>query len=153
MFVAGDSQLSRNEDLTKIICRNSPAEVVPPDTNRRSSFAGQRLRLGGRKPAGSSCRDEAAALAVLAARHGKQVFTVGEVYVEMLATGTSYAESTVSKTMQRMKEPAARPPYAQLERGATGGFRLLRVRSWRQLEIADSSAPQWPIGGCRSVHH
>ncbi len=31
-----------------------PPEVVPPDTNRRSSFAGQRLRLDGRKPAGSS---------------------------------------------------------------------------------------------------
>jgi hypothetical protein len=104
--------------------------VVPRDTNRRSSFAGQRLRLGGWKPASSSCRDEvAAALAVLAARDGKQVFTVRDVYVEMLATGTSYAESTVFKTMQRMKDPAARPPFAQLERGATGGFRLLRVRS------------------------
>jgi hypothetical protein len=105
-------------------------EVMPPDANRRSSFAGQRLRLGGRKPAGNSCCDEVvAALAVLAARDGTQVFTVREVYVEMLATGTSYAESTVFKTMQRMKEPAARPPYAPLERGAIGGFRVLRVRS------------------------
>jgi hypothetical protein len=103
---------------------------MPPDTNRGSSFAGQRLQLGGRKPAGSSCRDEVvAALAVLAARDGKQAFTVREVYVEMLATGTSYAESTVFKTMQRMREPAARPPYAELERGTTEGFRLLRVRT------------------------
>jgi len=70
-----------------------------------------------------------AALAVLSARDGKRVFTVREVYVEMLATGTSYAESTVFKTMQRMKDRAARPPYAQVERGATGGFRLLGVRS------------------------
>ena len=66
---------------------------------------------------------------MLSARDSKQVFTVREVNVEMQATGSSYAESTVFKTMQRMKEPAARPPYAQLERGATGGFRLLRVRS------------------------
>ncbi len=29
-------------------------EVVPPDTNRRSSFAGQPFRLGRRKPAGAS---------------------------------------------------------------------------------------------------
>jgi hypothetical protein len=57
-----------------------PPGGVPPDTNRRSSFAGQRLRLGARKPAGSSCRDEVvAALAVLAAPGGKQVFTVREV--------------------------------------------------------------------------
>lgn len=103
-------------------------EVVPPDTNRRSSFAGQRFRLGGRKPAARSCRDEVvAALSGLAVLGGQQVFTVREVYVEMLATGTSYAESTVFKTIQRMKAPAARPPYAQLERGATGGFHLLGV--------------------------
>jgi hypothetical protein len=70
-----------------------------------------------------------AALAVLSARDGKQVFTVREVYVEMQATGTSYAESTVFKTMQRMKDPAAGLPYVQLERGVTGGFRLLCVRS------------------------
>jgi hypothetical protein len=93
-----------------------------------------------------------AALAVLAARHGKQVFTVGEVYMEMLATGTSYAESTVFKTMQRMKEPAARPPHAQLERGATGGSRLPRVRSWRQLEIAEYLwVRQRPTGDLRIV--
>ena len=105
-------------------------EVVPPDTNRRSSFAGPRLRLGGRRPAARSCRDEVvAALSGLAVPGGKQVFTVSEVYGQMRTTGTSYTESTVFKTMQRMRAPAIRPPYAQLERRATGGFRLLGVRS------------------------
>lgn len=126
----GDDRCTSNNVPTCMYAAEPLLEVVPSDTSRHSSFAGQRLRLGGRKPAGSSCRDEiVAALAVLADRDGKQVLTVREVYVEMLAIGTSYAESIVFKTMQRMKQPAARPPYAQLERGATGGFRLLRVRS------------------------
>jgi hypothetical protein len=43
----------------------------------------------------------------------------------MLATGTSYAETTVFKTMQRMKAPAERPPYTRLERVGREGFRLL----------------------------
>jgi hypothetical protein len=38
------------------------------------------------------------------------MFTVREVHLEMLATGNSYAESTVFKNMQRKKEPAARRP-------------------------------------------
>ena len=42
---------------------------------------------------------------------GQQVFTVCEVYAEMLAAGTRYAESTVFKTMQRMKAPAGRAPW------------------------------------------
>jgi len=54
-----------------------------------------------------------AALAGLAALIGKQVFTLREVHLEMLTTGSSYAESTVFKTMQRVKEPAIRPPYAR----------------------------------------
>lgn len=103
-------------------------EMVPPDTNRRSSFAGQRFRLGGRRPAARSCPDEVvAALSGLAILDGKQVFTVREVYEQMLTTGTSYTESTVFKTMQRMKAPPARPPYVQLERVATGGFQLIGV--------------------------
>jgi len=57
------------------------------------------------------------------------VFTAGEVYAEMLVAGTSYSESTAFKTMQRMKDPATRPPYAQLERVGSSGFRLLDVRS------------------------
>lgn len=85
----------------------------------------------------------------LAAQGGKQVLTVEEVYAEMLATGTSYAESTVFKTMQRMKEPTTRPPYARLERVGREGFRLLvteadparfllgrRPHEWRPREAA-----------------
>lgn len=92
-------------------------EMVPPDTNRDPSFAGQGIRLGGRRTVARSCRDEVVtALAVPSERWRKQFFTVGEVHADMLARGTAYAESTVFKTMQRMKEPAARPPYARLER-------------------------------------
>jgi hypothetical protein len=103
-------------------------EVVPPDTNRRSSFAGQRFGLSRRRPAASSCRDEVvAALAGLTGPDEEPVFTAREVYAEMLVAGTSYVESTVSKTMQRMKDPATRPPYVQLERVGSSGFRLLGV--------------------------
>jgi hypothetical protein len=51
-----------------------------------------------------------AALLELRNRTGQQVFTVREIYAEMLATGTRYAESTVFKTMQRMKAPPVRVP-------------------------------------------
>lgn len=102
--------------------------MMPPDTNRSPSFAGRWLRLGGRKRAASSCRDEVvAALAALSAGDGGRAFTVRRVYADMLARGTAYAEPTVFKTMQRMKEPAARPPYARLERVGREGFRLMTV--------------------------
>ncbi|MHB8188772.1 MAG: hypothetical protein ACYDDU_22460 [Dermatophilaceae bacterium] len=104
--------------------------MVPPDTNRRPSFAGQRIRLGGRKPAASTCRNEVVeAVAALSARDGRQAFTVRQVYAEMLAEGTSYAEPTVFKTMQRMKNSPARPPYARLERAGRAGFRLAKVET------------------------
>jgi hypothetical protein len=71
-----------------------------------------------------SCRDEVAAtLAELQDRTGQQVFTVREVCGEMLAAGTSYAESTVFTTMQRMKAQAGRAPWIILEQTG-GGFRL-----------------------------
>jgi hypothetical protein len=54
----------------------------------------------------------------------KQVFTVREVYAEMLSAGTGYAASTVFKTMRRMKFPPERPPYVQLLRVGLQGFRL-----------------------------
>jgi hypothetical protein len=100
--------------------------MVPPDTNRRPSFAGQPVRVGGRKLAAPACRDEVVgALRALMARTEKQVFTVSEVYAEMLARGTAYAEATVFKTMQRMKEVSVRPPYLRLERAGRDRFRLL----------------------------
>jgi len=69
----------------------------------------------------ANCRDEvAASLAVLWDRTGQQVFTVREVYAEMLAAGTRYAESTVFKTMQRMKAPAGAAPWIVLEQTGAG---------------------------------
>lgn len=53
-------------------------------------------------------------------RSGQQVFTVREIYAEMVASETRYGESTVFKTMQRMTAPSDRPPFARLERAATG---------------------------------
>ena len=104
--------------------------MVPPDTNRSPNVAGREIRLGGRKPSASSCRDEVvAALSTLTAHDTRPVFTVREVYTEMVASGTRYAESTVFKTMQRMKEPAGRPPYMRLERVAREGFRI-QHESW-----------------------
>lgn len=113
--------------MDQIHCSSKPprVEVVPPDPNRGSSLAGRWVRLGGRKTALPACRDEVlAALEALSARSGRQVFTVREVFVEMAEGGTGYAESTVLKTMQRMKEPPTRPPYTHLERVARKGFRL-----------------------------
>lgn len=73
-----------------------------------------------------SCRDEvAAALVTLGERTGQLVFTVREVHAEMLAAGTCYAESTVFKTMQRMKSHPKRPPFVRLERVGRDGFQLV----------------------------
>jgi hypothetical protein len=99
-------------------------EVMPPDTNRGPAVPGGWVRLGGRKPAQASCRDEVAgAVQALQIRTGQQVFTVRAVYAEMLRAGTRYAESTVFKTMQRMKAPAGRSPWTVLEQTGAG-FRL-----------------------------
>jgi hypothetical protein len=65
-----------------------------------------------------------ASVARLSSQAGNQVFTVREVYVEMLAQGTSYAESMIVRTMECMKDPSPRPPNARLERVGRQGFRL-----------------------------
>jgi uncharacterized protein len=98
---------------------------MPRDTNCGPSVAGGWLRLRRRKPAKGSCRDEvAASLTALWERAGQQVFTVREVNAEMLGASTRYAESTVFKTMQRMKGPAGRAPWIVLERsGVASGYR------------------------------
>jgi hypothetical protein len=101
-------------------------EVLPPDTNRGPTFPGRQFRLGFRRPALSTCRDEVlAAITSLSGAPRKQVFTVREVFDRMAECGTTYAEGTVFKTMQRMKEPPTRPPYMRLERVDRQGFRLL----------------------------
>ena len=100
--------------------------MLPPDTNRGPSVGGGWIRLGARRLAGGSCRDEvAAAIQALAARTGVQLFTVRDVYAKMLATGTRYRESTVFKTMQRMKAPPERPPFMRLDRQTE------KVSGWR----------------------
>jgi hypothetical protein len=63
----------------------------------------------------------------LSARDGKTLFTVREVYARMVVDGTTYAESTVFKTMQRMKAAPKRPPTIQLERAQREGFRIAHV--------------------------
>jgi len=87
-----------------------------------------RKHRGGRKPVAPTCREEVlVALAALETPAVRQVFTVREVYDEMAAIGTRYAETTVFKTMPRMKDAPARPPYARLERAGKAGFRLARA--------------------------
>jgi len=49
---------------------------------------------------------------------------VREVYEEMVARGTVYAEPTVFQTMQSVKNTTARPPYERLEHVGREGFRL-----------------------------
>jgi len=65
-----------------------------------------------------------AALHALSARTGAEVFTARDVYSEMVQTGTRYMESTVFKTMQRMKTPVERPPFVSLQRAGRDGFRF-----------------------------
>ena len=96
-------------------------EMVPPDTNRGPSVAGREIRLGGRKPSASSCRDEVvAALCALTAPDTRSLITVREVYTEMVAGGTRYAESTVLRqlfstwTCSPLREVAARRALASL---------------------------------------
>ena len=98
---------------------------MPPDTNRGPVVAGGWVRLAGRKPLQGSCRDEvAASLSALSARDGRSLFTIRDVYDEMVSAGTRYAETTVSKTMQRMKGVPKRAPVIQLERAGGEGFRI-----------------------------
>lgn len=98
---------------------------MPPNTNRGPSVGGAWIRLGGRTLAGGSCRDEVvAAIHTLEVGSGAQIFTVRDVYTEMAASGTRYAQSTVFKTIQRMKAPPQRLPMIQLERVGGKGFRI-----------------------------
>lgn len=62
-------------------------------------------------------------MSALMARDSRSVFTVREVHAEMVASGIRYAESTVFKTMQHMKEPTGRPLCMRLERMAAATWR------------------------------
>src|SRR6266702_2287470 len=77
--------------VTVIINGGDASEYEP-----RSAVGGGWLRLGSRKLAAGTRRDEVmAALMTLQQRTGVRVFTFREVYAEMIAVGTCYAESAV----------------------------------------------------------
>jgi hypothetical protein len=104
-------------------------EVTYPNTNHWAAIPGRRIKLGRRRLAALSCRDEVlSAIVALGEREGRDVFTVRQVYAEMQSRDTDYAWSTVLKTMQRMKDEPIRPPYERLERIPRKGFRLLERR-------------------------
>ena len=76
-------------------------------------------------PAAGAGRDEVvAAIQALEGRTGAGIFTVRDVYAEMVAAGTRYVKSTAFKTMQRMKAPPERPSFIPLEKAGCEGFRL-----------------------------
>ncbi len=117
---------------------------MPPDTNRGTSFPGERIRMGGRKLAVPTCRDAVlSTLTSLSRRAGEQVFTVREVHAEMVAQGSSCAEATVFKAMQRMKGVPVRPPYARLARAGREGFYLVEAHDVTRY-VAGSSASSGP---------
>jgi Fe2+ or Zn2+ uptake regulation protein len=98
---------------------------MPPDPNL-GLLPGHTARLGKRRRRTANCRDEViAALHVLVAQHGDRPFLAHEVYTQMVAQGTSYAEPTVYNAMQRMKVPDPRLPDVLLERAGKSGFRLV----------------------------
>jgi len=98
---------------------------MPPNTSPGPRVAGGSFRIGGRKLAARNCQDEVVAALVALQRHtDAHVFTIREVYAEMTAARTRYAETTVFKTMQRMKVPSNRPPYLCRVRVGRQGYRL-----------------------------
>lgn len=84
LFFAGD------ESVTTSLNAQRPSPLLGQPRQARPallldpSFPGRWVLLGARKRARPACRDEVlAALEALSARSGRQVFTVGEVFVEM----------------------------------------------------------------------
>ncbi len=89
------------------------------------SASGRLVRLGGRRRAGSGCREEVlVALAALGARRATGGFTRREVFGEMVSVGTGYGQATVFKVLQRMKGNSGRPQDPRLERVGASSFRL-----------------------------
>lgn len=89
---------------------------MPPHTNRATSFAGPKLRLGRRLSAESTCRQ--AVLSALRVMPGVQPglsVTADDVCRFLVSSGVQYPGDTVYKTMSRMSDA--------LER-VDGGFRL-----------------------------
>jgi len=64
-------------------------EVLPPDTNRGPTFPGRQFRLGFRRPALSTCRDEVlAAITSLSGAPRKQVLDVYKRQSDTSATAS-----------------------------------------------------------------
>jgi hypothetical protein len=63
----------------------------------------------------------------LSALSAQRAFTANEVYKAMAANGTAYPESTVFRTLQRMKNVSLRLPEPRLERMGREGFQLVEV--------------------------
>src|SRR5258708_1758219 len=119
---------------------------MPPNTNRGLSIGAGWAWLGGRKLAAGSCRDQvAAALSTLSVRCSRSGFSLREVYAEMVAAATFYAESTVFKTMQRMKKPASRaavhPPGKVMDAKAFAWRRMFEPFQKLSLTLDGSHAP------------
>ena len=90
---------------------------------------GEPFYLGERKPAVLTCRDEvAAAVEALAASGGEPGFSVEMVHAAMVSCGSRWSRGTVAKTMLRMRRPARRPPYLQLERAVPNSYRVVPSR-------------------------
>jgi len=101
-------------------------EVTPPHTNTLVTVAGPVMYLGRRSPSAPTCRNDVlAAIGRLIEQTGEEVFTVAAVFTEMTNHGSTYKETAVYKTMQRMKNRSPIAGRATLERVGRQGFRLL----------------------------
>jgi hypothetical protein len=107
--------------------KQAKVEVTPAHTNRLAAVPGPVIRLGGRRSATLSCRDEVlAAIDDLAAREGLETFTVRQVAAEMLAAGSAYKKSAIAKPIQRMRGEDGCAATPDLERVDRTHFRLRR---------------------------
>jgi len=98
---------------------------MPAHTNRSAAFPGPVIRLGARQRATLTCRDEVlAAIDELQAREGLDTFTIRQVAGEMLAAGTTYKKSAITKTIQRMRGEDGCAVAPDLERVDRTHFRL-----------------------------
>jgi hypothetical protein len=86
------------------LCLMALVEVMPAHTNRPAAIPGPVLRLGARQRTTLTCKDEVlAAIGDLETREGVETFTTRQVAAEMLAAGSVYKKSTITKTIQRMR--------------------------------------------------
>jgi len=117
--------VAKTLNRTKVSSEHQIVELMPPYPNFGSTLPGHWRRLGVRKRRTANCRDEVlVALQSLIEQYGDRAFPVSEVYAEMVSAGTTYAQLTAYKAMQRMKVADPRLPGVRLERVGREGFRL-----------------------------